>query len=181
MILNSLPVKSFYLIRHGETIANANSIIAGITDVPLSALGRYQAQTLAEHTWPDRIALFSSPLTRAQDTCQLAFPGYDFKIHDGIMERNWGIFEGRNLSELSTREDTPDEGESWPAMLARVHHAISEICVISGSSYPVIVCHSGVIRAVRVLWTSGTVGDRPLNAAPILFHRSAHKIEEKPQ
>jgi len=179
MTLWSLPAKSFCLIRHGETTANAGNIIAGITDVPLSAVGRNQAQALASCTWPDQIALFSSPLSRAQDTCKLAFHDRDFALHDGLRERDWGVFEGCPLDQQPNREETPDTGESWPAMLARVHHTISEICAVSDAALPVLVCHSGIIRAARVLWVTGNVGDRPPNAMPILFDRSTHQVEEK--
>ena len=179
MSLRSLPATSFCLIRHGETTANADDIIAGVTDVALTGRGRQQARALAGRSWPERVALFSSPLSRARDTCELAFPGRDFARHDGLRERDWGVFEGRPLCEQPKREDTPFAGESWFAMLARVHHAISEICAASEAALPVLVCHSGVIRAARVLWTTGRVGGRPPNAVPILFDRSAHQIEEK--
>jgi len=179
MTLWSLPAKSFCLIRHGETTANADDIIAGITDVQLSPLGRDQARALSHRKWPDPIALFSSPLSRAQDTCKLAFQGQDFVLHHDLRERDWGIFEGRPLTELPNRDDTPDGGESWPAMLARVHSAISEICATSGTALPVLICHSGIIRAARVLWTTGSVGQRPPNAVPLLFDKLPHKIQEK--
>ncbi|NOR30769.1 MAG: histidine phosphatase family protein [Sulfitobacter sp.] len=174
-----LPATSFCLIRHGETTANADNIIAGITDVPLSAHGRNQAQTLSIQAWPDQIALFSSPLSRAQDTCTLAFPNHEYALHDGLRERDWGVFEGCPLAQQPNRDDTPQGGESWPAMLGRVHGTISEICALPHGALPVLVCHSGIIRAARVLWTTGTVGDRPPNARPILFERSDHIIEEK--
>jgi len=174
-----LPARSFCLIRHGETTANACEMIAGITDVSLTPHGRTQAQALGDHKWPDKIALFSSPLSRAQDTCKLAFPNHEYTLHKDLRERNWGAFEGRPIAEQPDREDIPDGGESWPAMIARVEHAICEICAISCSALPVLVCHSGIIRAARVLWTTGTVGDRPPNAEPILFDISGHKIEEK--
>ena len=157
----SLPAKSFCLIRHGETTANADQIIAGISDVPLSALGRSQAQALAMRTWPDQIALFSSPLSRARDTCTLAFRDQTYAVHNGLRERDWGVFEGRPLAEQPDRDNTPEAGESWPTMLARVHQSICEICATSSDQLSVLVCHSGIIRAARVLWTTGTVGDRP--------------------
>jgi broad specificity phosphatase PhoE len=175
----SLPAKNFCLIRHGETTANADSIVAGITDVPLSALGRSQAKAVSLRTWPDQIVLFSSPLSRAQDTCKLAFPHQTYALHDGLRERDWGVFEGRPLVEQPDRKNAPEGGESWQAILARVHHTICEICATSSGPLSVLVCHSGIIRAARVLWTTGTVGDRPPNALPILFERSGEKFEEK--
>lgn len=173
------PPRSFCLIRHGETTANADGCIAGRTDVALTERGRAQARALADRAWPMRIALYSSPLSRARETCELGFPGLAFTCHDGLRERDWGVFEGRPLADQPRREDTPEAGECWPGMQARVHQAICEICAASGAALPVLVCHSGVIRAARMLWTDGGVGARPANAVPILFQRSDGQFEEK--
>ena len=54
MTATTLPSRSFCLIRHGETTANADEIIAGVTDVPLTQLGRDQAHPLSHRTWPER-------------------------------------------------------------------------------------------------------------------------------
>nr|WP_261368264.1 histidine phosphatase family protein [Pseudosulfitobacter koreense] len=176
--MQDLPARSFCLIRHGETTANADHIIAGRTDVALTAQGRAQAAALAHRIWPDPIALFSSPMSRARDTCALAFPGRDVTLHEGLRERDWGIFEGRSLDAPPARDATPEGGEGWAEMLARVSLTITRICAGSGAALPVLVCHSGIIRAARVLWTSGTVGARPANAVPILFERIGATFKE---
>lgn len=175
-----LPSQDFCLIRHGETTANANAIIAGVTDVPLTQLGRDQARALAQTEWPKQIAIYASPMSRAQDTARLAFPGQHFKLHSGLRERDWGIFEGRPLSEQPVREDTPDQGESWSDMIVRVHTAITEICAASQRRLPILICHSGIIRAARILWTTGDAGQRPPNATPLLFKQTDNKMVEKP-
>ncbi|GAA6202535.1 histidine phosphatase family protein [Aquicoccus sp. SU-CL01552] len=179
MIDAARPSQSFCLIRHGETTANADGFIAGITDVPLTALGRDQARALSELPWPEEIAVFASPLSRAQRTAELAFPGRDVQLHPGLRERDWGVFEGRPLGEQPARENTPGQGESWPDMLVRVQTAITEICAGAEGMLPVLVCHSGIIRAARMLWTTGDVGQRPPNATPLLFQRAGNKTLEK--
>ncbi|WP_323775850.1 histidine phosphatase family protein [Leisingera sp.] len=179
MITAPLPSHSFCLIRHGETTANADAIIAGVTDVPLTQIGRDQARALSQRMWPEPIAVYCSPMTRAQHTTQLAFPRRRFEVHGGLRERDWGVFEGRPLNEQPAREDTPDQGESWPDFLMRVQTVIAEICAASQGTLPVLVCHSGIIRAARVLWTTGDVGQRPPNAKPLLFQRTGNKISEK--
>jgi len=173
-----LPSRSFCLIRHGETTANADDIIAGVTDVPLTTRGRQQARDLSRRRWDSPIALFASPMSRAQDTCRLAFQGREFTLHEGLRERDWGVFEGRPLSEQPNRYATPQSGESWPAMLQRVHRAICDICAASPDALPVLVCHSGIIRSARVLWTTGKVGNRPPNAQPILFEAAGEHLKE---
>lgn len=175
----AFPSGRFCLIRHGETTANAAGLIAGRMDVALSERGRRQAGALARRAWPAPITLFSSPLARAQDTCRLGFPGRPFTLHDGLRERDWGVFEGRPLAEQPDREGTPEAGESWPGMVQRAGRAIIGICAASGPALPVLVCHSGIIRAVRVLWGDGSAGERPPNAVPLLFERSGPRFEER--
>lgn len=179
MSASPLPSLSFCLIRHGETTANADAIIAGATDVALTQRGRDQARALSHRGWPEPIAIYCSPMTRARHTTQLAFPGRSFEAHNGLRERNWGVFEGRSLNEQPAREDTPEHGESWLDMLMRVQTTIKEICATSEGMLPVLVCHSGIIRAARVLWTTGEADQRPPNATPLLFQRAGNKILEK--
>ncbi|WP_417278674.1 histidine phosphatase family protein [Celeribacter sp.] len=176
--MSVLPAKGFCLIRHGETTANADEIIAGRTDVSLTERGREQARDLSKRMWPEHIVLYASPMSRARETCELAFPDLPYALHDGLRERDWGLFEGRPLSEQPDREATPEGGESWPDMLSRVAQTIVEICDTSEDALPVLVCHSGVIRAARLLWTTGHVGSRPPNATPLMFTRSGQIFKE---
>ncbi|MFC4213788.1 histidine phosphatase family protein [Pseudophaeobacter arcticus] len=164
-----LPPRSICLIRHGETTANRDGIIAGRLDVALTDLGRQQARALQAYPWPGAIALFSSPLERAQETCRLGFPDQNFHCHPGLRERNWGRFEGAPLSELPPREGRPEGGEDWSEMITRVARAITTCCAQAQDRLPVLVCHSGVIRATRLLAGQQSSGRRPANAHPISF------------
>jgi len=119
-------------------------------------------------------------MSRAQHTARLAFPNQHFRLHNGLRERDWGVFEGRPLAEQPLREDTPDQGEGWSDMIMRVHTAIIEICAVSQGRLPVLVCHSGIIRAARILWTTGDAGQRPPNATPLLFKQTDSKMMETP-
>ncbi|MGO1120719.1 histidine phosphatase family protein [Rhodovibrionaceae bacterium A322] len=224
----SLPPQSFCLIRHGETTANRDHLIAGRLDVPLTDKGRRQAEALLTFPWPADLTLFSSPLSRARETCARAFPGRDFQVHPDLRERDWGCFEGQPLSQAPARESHPLDGESWPAMQARVCGALLACCEkalnhqdMSGpalkernpherdlqekslhetgrdiqpypsapqnstlpdkkaqSCLPVFVCHSGVIRVVRLL--AGLTGDgtRPAHATPCFFIWDGQQYKE---
>lgn len=164
-----LPPQSICLIRHGQTTANRDSIIAGRLDVSLTDLGRQQARALRGHPWPGAIALFSSPLERAQQTCQLGFPDQEFHCHPGLRERDWGQFEGAPLAELPPRAGRPEGGEDWSEMIIRVAEAITACCAQAQDRLPVLVCHSGVIRATRLLAGQHNTGARAPNAHPISF------------
>ncbi|MCG7629119.1 histidine phosphatase family protein [Epibacterium sp. MM17-32] len=166
---NRLPQRSLCLIRHGETSANRDGIIAGRLDVPLTDTGRRQARDLRLLTWDTPIAVFSSPMARAQETCHLGFPDQAFLVNADLRERDWGVFEGRPLSEQPPRDSHPPQGERWPDMIDRVAAAIATCCAEAGERLPVIVCHSGVIRALRILSGQGSHSPRPANAIPIHF------------
>ncbi len=167
--LPPLPPRSLCLIRHGETTANRDAIIAGRLNVSLTEQGRNQARALAQTHWPEPITVFCSPMERACETAHLGFPMSKPTVISGLHERDWGIFEGQPLSELPPRDRTPKDGEGWRDMVLRVHAAITEVCSIAVDSLPVLVCHSGVIRATRLLAKQEGVGIRPGNARPILF------------
>ncbi|PIL14329.1 hypothetical protein P775_26860 [Puniceibacterium antarcticum] len=165
-----LPDLAFVMIRHGQTDANRDQRIAGKTEARLTELGLHSARALSDWAWPsDDILLFSSPQQRAQATARLAFPGYTSILLEGLRERDWGLFEGRPVSEIPPRDQTPSTGEPWSDMLDRVCDAITEAQKRSAGKTPVCVAHSGVIRAVRQLTGGSADGPSPANTTPYLF------------
>ncbi|MDF2141740.1 histidine phosphatase family protein [Paenirhodobacter sp. CAU 1674] len=167
------PRRPFVLIRHGQTDANRDGLIAGRIEAQLTEAGRAAARALAGRPWPAAIALFISPQARARETALLAFPGRMPVILGGLRERDWGQFEGRPIHEMPAREATPEGGEPWPAMLARVGGAIRAAQDRAGAALPVLVAHSGVIRAARQLTGGSAHGPSPANTTPHLFRPTA--------
>lgn len=164
-----LPRKRFVIIRHGETDANRDGLIAGRTEAQLTQQGHQDASGLCDWHWPREIAVFVSPQQRAQETARLGFPNAEIVTLDGLRERDWGIFEGRPIAEAPARVDTPEDGEAWGLMLFRVAREIEVAQSLASGALPVLVAHSGVIRAVREL-TGGTAhGPSPANTLPYLF------------
>lgn len=167
------------MIRHGETTANRDGLVAGRWDVPLTETGRAQARALTKHPiWVRPIFLVSSPLSRALDTARLAFPHLTPLPLQELSERNWGLLETRPLAAMLPRAQTPEGGEAWEAMILRVQAGIRLACLQSGNALPVLVCHSGVIRAARLLAGRKNTGPRPANATPILFRWTGQTHEE---
>ncbi|RPI31749.1 MAG: histidine phosphatase family protein, partial [Chloroflexota bacterium] len=76
MTANPTPSQTYHLIllRHGESVGNANGVYQGQADFELSDLGRRQAQALAER-WVAEEKTFdlviSSPLLRARQTAEI--------------------------------------------------------------------------------------------------------------
>ncbi|MBQ8688949.1 MAG: histidine phosphatase family protein [Clostridia bacterium] len=78
------------IIRHGESLANAERIYLGHTDWDLSERGRAQAEAVAEHLGGENIdAIYSSDLKRAYNT---ALPH--------ARRRGMGIITSRELREI---------------------------------------------------------------------------------
>jgi broad specificity phosphatase PhoE len=103
-----------YLIRHGESVFNAEGRIQGHSDVPLSELGRRQGQAVAEALAGQSIdALYSSPLPRAYQTAEILSARLNLPIRtdDRLKEVNVGIFQGQLRRELN--EKYPEEMARW--------------------------------------------------------------------
>lgn len=93
------------IVRHGETDWNAQGILQGWTDVPLNDLGRQQALDMASNFAGHGIAeIWSSPLVRATETAEIVAAALELptpRIHEGLKERCFGIFQGVPKSELA--------------------------------------------------------------------------------
>jgi len=88
-----------WLVRHGQTTANAGGIISGWLDVPLTDLGEAQARFAARHlAGLDFDGVWSSDLARALATARLAWgePAADQRIR----ELHFGELEGRHWGDL---------------------------------------------------------------------------------
>lgn len=98
-----------WLIRHGQSTWNAERRIQGISDSPLSDLGKEQAGLLnkrLQNIHFDKV--YASDLQRAFNTAEIALDGKNLEIipEQRIREINLGDFEGRLIEELSDEEQT---------------------------------------------------------------------------
>jgi len=101
-------------IRHGETAWNAESRLQGQLDIPLNALGRRQAATLAAALRDEGLsAVIASDLGRAWQTAQaLAGPlGLPLVADPGLRERGFGQLEGHTYQEIDAR--WPEQARRW--------------------------------------------------------------------
>lgn len=66
--------KAFYMIRHGETVANQEDWFSGSIDTPLTGLGRQQAdiaRQIVEQLDDQPNMIIHSHLSRARDTAAI--------------------------------------------------------------------------------------------------------------
>ena len=90
------------LLRHGRTTSNATGELAGRRPVELDETGRGQAARAGERLRVLPLAgVVSSPLIRCRQTVELARPGVEPIIDEGLTECGYGDWEGQPLRKLA--------------------------------------------------------------------------------
>ena len=164
------PLGRFCFLRHGESESNVRGVVAGWTDVALTARGRAQAAEAAETlAGVGLTAIHASPLSRARDTAEIigARLGLPVAVLPEIAERNWGALEGHPPEKHEYRE-APPGGESLDEFLERLMAGFAKAAP-PGAGLPLIVSHSGVFRALRDLLLAGDQRFRVTHRAPLLL------------
>ena len=123
------------LVRHGESTGNADGLLLGRIDAPLTERGLAQARTLGPVV-AGATRVISSPLARARDTAEALGTGLDIEIDDRWVEVDYGEFDGQPLgsvpAEVWTRwrsdpDYRPPGGETLAEAGARVREACEEL------------------------------------------------------
>lgn len=92
---------TLFMIRHGQTTANLEGIYSGQSDVPLTDLGKQQAQAIApilEKYSFDRV--YSSDLSRAINTAKLAISGCEPIALPLLRELDIGSGTGKSIAAI---------------------------------------------------------------------------------
>jgi len=103
-----------YLVRHGETDHNRNSLALGRADVPLNDRGTSQAARLGHALATEPIsAIYSSPLVRAIRTAEAVAThrGLKVQVRPSLVEMDIGEADGLTFPEV--RERFPGLLETW--------------------------------------------------------------------
>ncbi len=107
------------LIRHGATNNNLEGRYTGQSDIPLSRLGRLQAEAVAARVSSDAASpvdiLVSSDLRRAKQTAHAIArrTGLDISEDADLREISMGRWEGLTYAEIEARY--PEELARWQA------------------------------------------------------------------
>ena len=102
------------LVRHGETDWNVQRRYQGQTDVPLSGLGRQQAELIAGRLAGEKIdAMYASDLSRAWETAQITAgkSGLEVVPEPRLRELKFGILEGLTFDEAEAQH--PEMIAAW--------------------------------------------------------------------
>ena len=161
------------LLRHGEAVGNADGLLLGRLDSPLTERGKRQAAGLASFFGvgsfvPSVSRVITSPLARAAQTAESLGLGVQIEVDDRWIEVDYGEFDGEKLSAVPAevwrawRADPgyrPAGGETLEEMGARVRAACAELFESEGQgaraeSAVVVVSHVSPIKAA-VGWALG--------------------------
>ena len=155
---------TIYLARHGESDWNAANRFQGLSDRPLTELGRRQAEALADElaTTASPSAIYSSPLRRAFETAAIVGTrtGLEPRPVDDLREVDVGGWAGLSRSDVESRFPEAfrrwldggegwEDGESYADMSARVLAALTGIAESHPGDQVLVVSHGGPIRAIQ--------------------------------
>jgi broad specificity phosphatase PhoE len=153
---DTLP--TFYLARHGETSWSLSGQHTGITDLPLTGRGEQNARRLGERIAGLAFAkVFTSPLKRATQTCELAGFGNIAEADIDLVEWNYGNYEGLRTVEIQAKRpdwqlfrDGCPGGESPGQVGTRANRILSRI---RGTRSNVLIFSSGhFLRVLAAHW-----------------------------
>ena len=156
-----LPLNHFKMIRHGQTTANADGKLSGITNVELSDQGRQEAASARDifAALEDKPSIIiHSKLTRAKHTAEIINEALNLDLieHPEIHEQNFGDWENKGIGlylESYVQRSTPKNGESFDEFDDRIRGALTDI--LNTHKNPLIVCHGGVFRSFHSLYKQG--------------------------
>lgn len=149
-----------FLVRHGQTTANLAQIYAGQSDVKLTELGRQQARDIAPILAPFHFdKVYSSDLSRAVETQQLALPGVVGEQTPLLREYDVGTLVGRTFEEVRqmndaqlprigrTRDYSIYGGENNPMVSARLRKFLATLEEDSCDNV-IAFAHNGILGAM---------------------------------
>ncbi len=146
------------LVRHGATEWSESGRHTGSTDVPLLAKGREAARALAPRVAAYTFAaVFTSPMQRARETCDLVGLGAQAEVDDDLREWDYGDYEGVTTKEI--RKTVPGwtiwsgpvpNGETPEQVAARADRVIARCDAVDGTV--ALFAHGHLLRVLTARW-----------------------------
>ena len=142
---------TLYLVRHGETVDNANQIMQGQTQGALNEHGMQQAREVSEQ-WKDKPldVILASDLKRAIDTARIIAEPHQMEVLTTplLRERDWGSFTGRYIPDLKG-ETWPDDIETLENLLSRAGEFIAYVKQTFPGKKVLAVGHGIINKAIQ--------------------------------
>lgn len=173
-----------YLLRHGQTAWNAdNNRYCGRTDIPLTGLGKQQAETVKQQLQGIVLdGVYSSPLQRAAETARTA-SGTNVITDQRLIEADFGQWENKTREEFVAEipkswEDWNNDptntqagitGETGKEIVLRVDAFFTEMITKHADGSILVAAHNGVNR----LYLAYKLGMPLRNYRQIVQHNSS--------
>ena len=157
------PVFHITLLRHGESVGNAENRLQGHADFPLSDAGREQARKLAARWKAEGVKFdctIASPLLRALETAQIISEALgipNFETDPLWMERDMGLRAGLTMAEIRAQfpeqefvnpyESWSENGESEWELYLRGGQALHKLLQRPPARY-LVVSHGAILNKV---------------------------------
>lgn len=157
-----------YLVRHGQDQDNANGLLNGRRDEPLTSIGVTQAHEIANRLKESGIVfdkVYTSPLQRARETAgivteTLGLPAAE--IMPELIERDFGIVTGLPKTKIEeicapdiikTRHNViyflkPEGAETFPQLLQRASTMFGKITAKHPDGNVLLVTHGDFSKMV---------------------------------
>lgn len=161
-----------HFVRHGETTYNAERRIQGqMHEVPLSELGRQQAEEIAETlASTSATQIIASDLLRAMDTARTIGARLDVPItpEPALRERHFGVMQGRLYEEFeaevrglwwSDMHERFEGGESWADVYDRVAAFLDGLRTAPPAREIILVAHGGTVNVALTYLAGKPVDD----------------------
>ena len=168
-----------FFVRHGESVNNLLKRYTGQSDVPLTELGRQQAEkirpVLAGIPF-ERV--YSSDLCRAVDTQKLALPGVTAIQTPLLREIDVGSIAGLPFDPTGKLKRT--DGENWEMVAQRLKKFLSQL-ESDPCDYVAAFCHGGILKTMLELvletpYTKGNVINDNCNICVFEFDGTRWKL-----
>jgi broad specificity phosphatase PhoE len=155
-------MNTFYIARHGETENNKAKRLSGWLDTPLTEAGLEPTKKVITKLANVAIdEMYSSDMGRAFVTAYVIARGLNFSKEirrlSGLREVNYGDAanmlsnEAYELYPMLDRDThfAPPNGETLDHMQRRVFTTLNELDDTHSNAAMLLVCHSGVMAAIR--------------------------------
>ncbi len=132
------------LVRHGESVGNAEDRLQGQLDYPLTERGEEQASRFGRVLVSLGLrfnAVYVSPLRRARQTAELISVGMnlpEWSLLDDLQEISFGRLEGLKRSEIE---------QAAPEFLARGIESLADYGEFGGEAYEAVQARVERVRA----------------------------------
>ena len=152
---------TLYLVRHGETVDNANQIMQGQTQGQLNKNGIKQAREFSEE-WKNKPldVVIASDLKRSVDTAKIIAEPHHLEVLSTplLRERDWGSFTGRYIPDLKG-ETWPDDIETLENLLSRAGEFIAYVKRTFPGKKVLAVGHGIINKAIQSVYYQKSMSD----------------------